>query len=214
MPFDLYVGLFLLALALLGAFLNHLRGGGWKLVMGRDKWWNGSVASKVIWAIPTSILLFFLTTPDSTLWYRVLLLIGSSFGMWALWGSGAHSIMSFHLWKRMWELGQNPDDTELYTKGWLPWLFKGTPHKYWDETEFWYYHIIGKSCEGLLRMATMLLPIMFIINTNDLLVILFSGVLWGPVYWLTWQISDTDGWRIGEWVTGGLTYLAIGLMVL
>jgi hypothetical protein len=114
----------------------------------------------------------------------------------------------------MWELGQTPDDTEIYTSWWLPALFNGTPHKYWDETEFWHYHIIGKSAEGFLRMLTMLLPIILMLDIDNTLVILLSGLVWGPIYWLMWQIDDTDGWRLGEYATGGLTYLAIGAMVL
>lgn len=194
-------------LGVIGALLNRLRGGWFKeLTDGGKQWWNGSVASKLVWAIPTGLLLFFLTTPDTNFWYRSILLVISSFAAWALFGSGAHSIMNKYMWIRMWATGSKAEDYENFTF-WLP-LVMSPPTRYSSEEYFWQYHIIGKSTEGVVRMFVTILPICILAPAESLWIVL-SGVAWGPLYWASWQVSDTRGWPIGELLTGGWTWLII-----
>lgn len=191
-----------LGAGLVGAILNRMRGGMLKEWGWTDStWW-----CRLAWAAPTGILLFFLTTPDTEMWYRIILLIGSSLASWALWGSGAHSIMNKDLWVNAWKAGSNPDITELYTT-WLPRVIN-PPTIFSPEEDFWKYHIVGKSTEGILRMLTMCLPLLIVAPWAAVKIIL-AGLAWGPIYWLSWQISDTKGWVYGEWATGFWTWFTI-----
>lgn len=198
-------------LGIVGSLLNRLRGGWFKSLTAGEHWWNGSIACKLLWAIPTGILLFVLTTPDTNMWYRIVLLVLSSYCAWAFWGSGAHSIMSKYLWVRLWETGGKAEITENYSF-WLPWVID-PPTRDSPEEDFWVYHMTGKSVEGIVRMATTVLPICILAPEESLWVVL-SGVVWGPLFWASWQFSDTDGWKIGEILTGWWTWFIIGFVFL
>lgn len=192
-----------IVLGIVGAFLNRLRGGWLKDLLNT----NSTIACRLTWAIPTGILLFVLTTPDTQFWYRALFLVLSSYLAWSMWGSGAHSIMSKDAWINVWKTGNTPDVTENYTSWWLPQLIT-PPNANSPVTAFWIYHTIGKSAEGVIRMLTTTLPIL-VLSPVEAGLIVASGLLWGPIFLVSWWITDTKGWVYGEWGTGFLTWLTI-----
>jgi hypothetical protein len=201
-------------MAIIGAVLNRIRGG-W----GKEEYLGGhSNLAKLVWAVPTGILLFLVTTPNTEMWYRAGLLIGSVYMSYALLGHGAHMVMVFNEWKVAWAQGKKPQATELVTRGWLPALFGGQPDATWSETKFHLYHLLGMGTIGVLRSLIMVLPVI-IIEPRASLLFALTGVFHGFNYYfgsflpfIKWRNMSTYYSQGGELVNGAFMWVSIGVL--
>lgn len=192
-------------LAVIGAILNRLRGGWFSNICRRlvptlepDTFWRklamwGSkqrtTTMRLIWAIPTGLLLWTLTGQAEWLWAAF---IASSFAGYALLGHGAHMVYHMEMIRGLWAGKPNDPQTELTTR-WLPAVFGSVPGPTWSVTKVYTYHLIGMSFIGLLRSAIMLSPIWWTEATFvGSLALVLSGLLLGPLYWLGWQARDGE----------------------
>lgn len=199
-----------LGLGIVGAILNRSRGS-WFRTHVLD---SGTLA-RLVWAVPTGFLMWYGLNTNYTFMengLRVFLFILSAFAMWALLGSGAHSVINFEKWKEQWDSGNTPDDTEGYSKWILFKLYGGSPNPMWSNEDFETYHCLGKSIEGVLRMAIMVLPIIYL-NPGLSGVLVLSGFTWGWLFYLGWQLDDDHGWAWGELFTGFITWGTIGVLL-
>jgi hypothetical protein len=200
-------------MAIIGAVLNRIRGG-W----GKVEYLGGHThLARLVWALPTGILLFMVTTPNTEMWYRAGLLIASVFVSYAFIGHGGHMVMVFDEWKKAWAQGKRPDATELLTKFWLPKLFGGQPDETWSEDRFLMYHITGMGFIGLVRSLIMVLPVIIIEPRSSLLFAL-SGIMHGFNYYfgsflpyITWRNMSTYSSQGGELVNGAFMWVSIGV---
>jgi len=185
--------------AALGGTLYRLRGGWLK-----HEWLGGSthLARLLWWVIPTSLLLFFGTTPDAA-WYRILLIGLFVWASIALYGHGAHMIFSFNYW-----LTTKRQTTELLTEFWLPRVFGGVPDETWNETKFVAYNLVGMSFIGLVRNLTMMLPFVILAPFLALWFTLL-GATHGFLYWLGEVLPKPEGIHgvsVAEVLVGATTW--------
>ena len=209
--------------AIIGAALNRLRGGWFSDICRRlvptfepDTFWRkltiwGSQqrtqTMRLIWAIPTGLLLWGLTGYAEWLW---LAFIVSCFAGYALLGHGAHMVYRIEEIEASWQ--RKSLQTELMTR-WLPFAFGEEPNPSWSEAKLWAYHMIGMGFIGLLRSAIMLSPIWWTEATfAGSFALVLSGLLLGPLYWLGGRIQ---GSQAAELIVGAFYwstfYGALGL---
>jgi hypothetical protein len=211
------------ALALIGAALNRLRGGWFSNIcralvptLEPDTFWRkvamwGSQqrtqTMRLIWATPTGLLLWSLTGYAEWLW---LAFIVSCFAGYAMLGHGAHMVYRIEEVHHLWRAKPNDPQTELTTR-WLPLVFGGAPGPLWPESKIWIYHMIGMSFIGLLRSAIMLSPIWWTSATfAGSFALVLSGLLLGPLYWLGGRIQDS---RAAELIVGAFYWATFYLIL-
>lgn len=202
-------------MAPIGGILYRIRGG-W----GKKKYLGGSThLARLVWSIPTGFLLFYGTTPDTTMWYRVFLCIGAVWASMALYGHGAHMIFDMRYWTLRWAKGDKVNVTENLTSWWLPKLFGGSPDVTWNNNDLVRYNLLGMSTIGVVRNFTAVLPII-LLAPMFVLIYTLAGLLHGPVYWLGQKLQDwfglmfngseVEGPEWGEFLVGFHTYAIIG----
>ena len=182
----------MVTLACIGAVINRLRGGWFSNISRSIGWeWGGKQRTqtmRAIFAVPTGILLWWLTGFESWMWAAFIV---SSFAGYALLGHGAHMVYRIDEVHNLWRTKPNDPQTELTTR-WLPLVFDGRPNALWPESKLWSYHLIGMSFIGLLRSTIMLSPIWLTQATFvGSLALVLSGLLLGPLYWLGGRIQDS-----------------------
>lgn len=181
-----------LFIGIIGGILYRIRGG-W-LPTG------STTLARLIWVIPTSILLSLVV--HFTFINFFIVLIFSIIACWiayAVIGHSAHMTMG-QLPPEQW----SPADgnfTEIVTF-WLPKIMK-------RENNRVLYDMIGMSFIGFCRGLLISLPLVYF----NPLTLLFApiGLLHGPVYYLSWKIGPkTEG---GEVATGFYTWFIIALFI-
>lgn len=197
---------------ILGAILFRIRGGLFDAFIG-----DSTQIARLIWAIPSAVLIYAGTTPDTEFLWRVGLLILSFWMSLVLFGHGAHMVISFDAWKEEWAKGNTPDDTENLTWWWLPSVFDGKPTKWWSEGDFVMFHISGMGCIGVVRNFLATLPILFI-SPGFALMYTISGALHGVMYYIGWQLPNIPwvsryGSQNGELLVGFLSWFTIGYVL-
>lgn len=215
------------ALAPVGGVLYRLRGGWFSELSRKYGWeWGGKQrthAMRLLWSIPTGALLFFGTTPDTEMWYRVFLCIVAVWASMALYGHGAHMIFDMKMWTIRWAKGEKVNTTELLTSWWLPKLFGGAPDLTWDNDKLVQYNLLGMGFIGLVRNLTAVLPII-VIAPLFCAVYVATGVAHGLLYWLGQKIVDWfqplwledkqfHGGEIAEFIVGFVSYATIGAIL-
>lgn len=200
------------ALFCIGAILNRLRGGLFSNLAREAGWeWGGkqrTTTMRLIWAIPTGVLLWVLTGFEHWMWAAF---IASSFAGYAMLGHGAHMVYDMEMIRGLWRDRPNDPQTELTTR-WLPILFNDeSPNALWPENRIVLYHLIGMSFIGLLRSAIMLSPIWWTEATfAGSLALVLSGSLLGPLYWLGYRVQ---GGETSELLAGGFYWLTFYLVL-
>jgi hypothetical protein len=201
--------------ALLGGLLYRLRGGLFKTLAQRADWeWGGRQPTqlmRLIWAVPTGLLLFFGTTPDTEMWYRALLCIVMVFASMALLGHGAHMVFDISYWKERWAKGEKINVTEIHTGFWLPYLFGGSPDSSWSNTRYIAYSFIGMGVTGILRNAITMAPFWVMMPWFALWYTLF-GTTHASCYLLGEYFpkpKDYNRVEVGEFLVGASTWLFI-----
>lgn len=193
----------MLAWAALGGLLYRLRGGLWKTLTGGDRWWNGSQACRLIWAIPTARLIFALTGGP---WWLPAALTVSVFLSLALIGHGAHMVYGAAYWR----VSAPGRQLELVTTFWLERLFGGLPWSPgWKEDRTDLFNAVGMSAIGLVRNAIAIAPAAYFAPLPAALYAV-TGLTHGPLYWLGWKI--TPNIRAAEILVGAVSWASIVLL--
>lgn len=197
----------------LGFYTNRIRGGLWK-----DFFMGSTQGVRFVWSFVFASVVFIGTTPAITFSevgpWRFFLLVFTGFMSWAMFGSGAHSILDLAQWRKAWLRDMYPDDTEIYTQ-WLPRVFGGHPDLSWSESKFLLYHITGKGVEGVLRNVIAISPCIFL-SPHMAGTYIVAGTLWGFLFYIadmmptSWSVR---GWTLGEGLTGFLQFFVLGVLL-
>lgn len=184
----------LITLACIGGLLNRLRGGLFSNISRDIGWeWGGkqrTTTMRLIWAVPTGLLLWLLTTGTSD-WWMLLSLVVSCFAGYALLGHGGHMVFGVDEWVKQWKTNANL--TEITTEFWLPALFGGRPQPGWTIARVTLFHVLGMGFIGLLRSTIFMLPLLLSgTHFYGSLALALSGSLLGLLYWLGWSLKDGE----------------------
>lgn len=174
----------LIAIAIVGALLNRIRGG-WlkeKLSFGRSN------VAKLWWGIPTGAYVWWLAGMPA--WWMLPALMASSFASYALLGHGGHMVYSEAWWRANWKNSIPAEQTEWTTRFWLVPLFGGEPNEKWEVEKVYLFHLTGMAFIGVLRSLLIVLPLFFVGFVIGPLAFTALGVLLGVFYWLGWLIRD------------------------
>lgn len=205
-------------ITLLGGLVNRIRGG----FLKEEIFFGSTQLVRLLWSVVFACVVFFSVTPFDILPYMELgyaklgLLVATGFAAWALFGSGAHQELNFQTWKDAWSHKIQPHDTEIFTEWWLPRLFGDTPKWDWPVWKFYLFHVIGKSCEGMLRNFICLLP-MSVSHTEAFVVFIGTGLLWGPIYLVACHMPSwvpVRNSQLGEIIVGMLSFGTIALLLI
>lgn len=201
--------------ALFGGLLYRLRGGWFSNLSRRYGWeWGGKQRTqtmRLIWSVPTGLLLFFGTTPDTEMWYRAIFCIAMVFASLALLGHGAHMVFNMSYWNERWKRGEQVNVTEIHTGFWLPRLFGGIPDPSWSNSRLIGYNLIGMGFTGVLRNAIAMAPFWVMAPWFAL-----SYTLYGVTHALCYLVGeylprpkDYDGGEVAEFLVGASTWFFI-----
>lgn len=187
----------LVAVALIWSALYRLRGGWWRNLTGSQRWYNGTNVMRLIWSVPTALLVWWLTSAP---WWLIPAGAASWFCSMAFWGHGAHFCMDAEIFAR-----SKGAKTELLTSWWLPKLFGGVPDETWLETrhdDINLYSVTGMTFIGIVRHLTASVPLWFVAEPWHVAAFVAAGATHGVCYWLGWKIADGE---FAEVIVGAMT---------
>ena len=186
--------------AVIGAMLYRLRGGWWRDLFG-DHWWTGAQAMRLIWSLPTGILLTFATGAPP--WVAFVAVITVFLSM-ALIGHGAHMVMDPEEF-----VIKSANKTELLTEWWLPKLFGGVPDQTWlpDRSDSVVtYNVVGMGFIGLVRNLLAALPLLWFAPVFAI-AYAATGAIHGLWYYAGWRLDGRS--QAGEAFVGAASWLVI-----
>lgn len=192
-----------------GALVNRARGHDWGI---------STQANRVLYGLSFGLVLGAAGFP---FWYLFTITGWLS----CIFGHGAHQRMHRQVYDQAFH------HTEKLTR-WLPHLF-GPWRDTWPDYLKTLYQVIGMSFIGTVRMAVAFSPLMLAqgISHASTWYLLFSGFMFGPLYWLGWQVSRDwhKSWRtwpkpfragsdfgdllIGAWTFGAIAFAFGGVFL-
>lgn len=171
---------------------------------------------RLLWSLPTGLLLWFAMTPDTEMWYRAILLTVFVFASLALLGHGAHMVYDLNEYRKRFytdEYKANPakSSLEFVTQGWLPKLFGGMPDHTWSDNKLILFNFTGMTVIGTLRHMIVVLPFCVMAPWFAFWYVVLGATHagWYLLGELTPRPKDYLGSEVAEFYVGFTTWLFI-----